>query len=478
MRKLKGKSHISGENYLYIPLEIYRRELNGMLLLSLIAVKRGWKVVIGGKRALFPLLDSFPEGVVLLKSVVPGEIDLQSRIRGFGHKVASIDAEGLLPSNGRSGVELRYSHETIKKADMLFFWGMDQFKQVEKYIPSVKSCGVITGSPIFDYWKALKRLNKKKKCPDKKTILIATSFPYPNHFINKEMSYSAVRDASGSGATEDHFKEIFLDGKLQNLIYPQFKGLAESIIKNNPEVKIILRPHPSENPEPWEALAKYENVEMSKSGEISPILLESDILFHFNSTTSIEAHYYGKNIITYIPEDLPIELSNRLNQYALKSSVISKNVEDLMEKIEASLKGLKLEVDLDLNTLVKDCFDQRVSSSSENILDELSKFGQISISRDFPSLVKIRFSPKALYSHLRLRLVWFAGWLDHLTGILSGKYSSQKDIFRYGKTKQGELPISELRQKVESLAEVLDIDSEEIGLKKLRNGLFKIEVTS
>jgi hypothetical protein len=124
--------------YLYIPLEIFIRELKGMLLLSLVAAQYGWKVVLGGKQAIFPVLDKLPSGVALLKSVVPGEIKLQKEIISYGHKIVSLDVEGLLPSNGKSGVELRYSKDTIALSDILFFWGKEQFESVERLFPDIK----------------------------------------------------------------------------------------------------------------------------------------------------------------------------------------------------------------------------------------------------------------------------------------------------------------------------------------------------
>lgn len=463
------------KNFLYIPLEIYRRELNGMLLLALVAAKRGWSVIIGGKKSLFPVLADFPQGTVLLKSIVPGEVDLQKTIKSNGHKITSIDAEGLLPSNGRSGVDLRYSEKSIEESDLVFFWGDEQYSQVEKYLPIIKKCGFVTGSPIFDYWKLLRSEKKKQERGDCKTILIATSFPYPNHYIDREMSYASVKSASGSGATDEHLKEIFLDGELQDFIYPQFKSLVESIITSYPEVRVILRPHPAENPTPWEDFSKYRNVKMSRSGDISPLLLESDILIHFNSTTSIEAHYYGVDVITFVPDELPSKLYNRLNKQALLSSVVSSSNDDLLKKVGSFLQGQKFEVSLKLDNLIRDCHDERISSSSENILGLLEELSAPGPKKGFPSRSQILFNKKAIYSNIRLRLVWLAGWIDHLTRLFSGRYSSQRNIFKYGLTKQGHLSLVDFQNKARELAKGLDLEIADFKIEKLKNGLFKVE---
>ena len=83
------------KNYLYIPMEIYSRELNGMLILSIMAANDGWTVVLSGKKHLFPIIDNLPNGIFLLKSIVPGEVHIQDKIRKYGHKIITLDAEGL-----------------------------------------------------------------------------------------------------------------------------------------------------------------------------------------------------------------------------------------------------------------------------------------------------------------------------------------------------------------------------------------------
>ena len=59
--------------YLYIPLEIVVRELDGKALLAFEAVLRGWKVIICTKRQFFNNIDKLPAGHVIVKSAVPNE---------------------------------------------------------------------------------------------------------------------------------------------------------------------------------------------------------------------------------------------------------------------------------------------------------------------------------------------------------------------------------------------------------------------
>ncbi len=461
---------------LYIPLEIYRRELNGMLLFSLTATQMGWRVLIGGKKVLLPNLHQLPEGTVLLKSIVPGELELQEKILGQGHNIASIDAEGLLPSNGKSGVELRYTEATIKKSHLLCFWGEEQFQQVKNIFHCVQENSVVTGSPIFDYWKYLKKVNTYRQKNEKKTILIATSFPYPNHFINREMSYESVRAASGKNATKEHLDEIFLDGQLQDLVYPLFKNFVKKIIQNFSDCNIVLRPHPSESPAPWQELASgFDNVKMSLSGEISPLLLESDVLVHFNSTTSIEAHFYEKQIITFIPKEVEQKLFKRLNTHALNASRISTTVEEGVMFISEALTGNKYQSRLELEKIIIDCFDKRVNSSSSNILQSLEKLKNMNPSRPLPSFIRMNLNIGAIKNILKLRLIWLLGWIDFLTNLFRGKYASNRSYYSYGKTKQGKLSSEEIKNKAATMAKEIKVNFNTIQIKKIKNGLYLIE---
>lgn len=468
---------MSTKRYLYVPLEIYRRELNGMLLLSLVASEEGWTVVLGGKSKIFPLLATLPEGVVLLKSIVPGELELQEKIIAMGHKVVSLDAEGLLPSNGRSGVELRYGKRTIERSEQLYFWGGEQLEAVKSIFPSVESKAFITGSPVFDYWRFLKRLkeNETKKSRSKR-VLIATSFPYPNHFIDKEMSYSSVRDASGKDATDDHFNEIFLDGELQNFVYPRYLEIVKQMIKENPDVEIMLRPHPAENPAPWVQLAKGNpNVKLSLTGEISPIILDSDILFHFNSTTSIEAAFYEKHILTYVPNDLAENLKGRLNRHALNVSIARGTSGEVLSTLKELLKAEKGAKGLGLDQIIDSCSSKEISVSSQKIVRALNSVIIPTISRSFPGFFRVHINVSSLKNKVKIRIIWILGWIDFFTGIFRGRYKKFKDCYRYGKSKQGRLDFGDVQKMANLYIEELTKSKTSIKISQIKSGLFVIK---
>lgn len=460
----------NGNKLLYIPLEIYSRELNGMLLLSTIAANNGWKIIIAGKSILFPVLDRFPPGIVLLKSIVPGEISIQQKLINLGHKVASLDAEGLVPSNGVAGVKLRFSDQTINLAEKVFFWGLEQFAQVANVYPGIKRNGVVTGSPIFDYWKLLGKSNNQK-INSKQTVLIATSFPYPNHFVDKNQPYRAIRDASGINSCNEHLDELYLEGKLQEVVYPHFMQMVSDIAERMQDIRFILRPHPSESRKQWELIAnKHNNIELQYEGDIAFWLQRSGALIHFNSTTSIEAFVYGKKVITYIPP-LDDELFAKLSDKPLLVSTVCRDVNDVYKQIQA-LRFENITNDLGvIRHFVQDSDTETPFSGCKNIINQLDTIAFMTAEK-FPGRLTLILNFSLIVEKFKNRIIWLLGWLDYFFNIFSGKYKHTRKRYQYGRSKQGALPLSRI---VEKLARIHEETGYEVSVRQLKSALFIIE---
>ena len=85
---------------LIIPLEIKHREYLGGIILAYFALKNGWTVYFGQKSQIFPFINTLPKSIWYLKSIVPGEIQNLKKIKKYGHKITTLDIEGLILSNG------------------------------------------------------------------------------------------------------------------------------------------------------------------------------------------------------------------------------------------------------------------------------------------------------------------------------------------------------------------------------------------
>lgn len=472
---------ITPQKHLYIPVEIYRRELWGQLILSILAAKSNWKVYLGGKFVMFSYIHAYPEGFVLTKSVVPGEFEnLKLILNSGGHKIVSLDAEGLILDKGKVGATLRYSDDTIKLSDALFFWGRRQLERVSEVFPQIVEKSHVTGSPVFDFWR-FKKQQLKKSLPEENknpVILVATGFPYPNHVVSEEMARKLLTDTINRDTKNDtYLEEFFKLGELQKITFPHFKIFVENLAREFPHYKIILRPHIAEKPAPWVEIGnKYPNIEMSLNGEISPIMLKSDMLIHFNSTTSIEATFFEKAVVTYVPKEfIPDDLYSKLNEDAMAASHICHTEVDTFQTIKRILEDKEvLSTNFVPDNIIQDYHNNICHKSSSNILKILEELNYPEVTKSEPLFYNLLFSTHRIKKDLKLFFVWLRGWIDHTTKILGGKYAVSRNIYRYGRTKQGFVDFKELKMNFNEMIQEFGLEGENIKLKKIKQGFYSI----
>ena len=287
---------------LVIPVEINVRELNGAIQLAHEAAKKGWFVIIGGKSSLFPVIPFLPSAFVYLKSIVPGEVQIQKSLRRFGHRNICHDIEGLTPSNGPSGIKLRFSAASIEEVAHVFFWGKRQWQDTVEQFPELKKKSSVSGSPIVDFWHAHQAwLAKTRRKPD--DILFATSFPIVNHPMGKEYFYRSINDAAPDALKE--FKAEFdQDAEIQQLGLDLYQDLLVKLATAFPQRTIYLRPHPTEDQDVWNRIKQqHQNIVFARDGEIGSWFDKVGYFIHYNSTTAIQASFYGLDIYSLLPGD-------------------------------------------------------------------------------------------------------------------------------------------------------------------------------
>ena len=287
---------------LVIPVEINVRELNGAIKLAHEAAKKGWFVIIGGKSSLFPIIPFLPRAFVYLKSIVPGEVHIQKSLRRFGHRNICHDIEGLTPSNGPSGIKLRFSSASIEEVSHVFFWGRRQWEDTVQQFPELREKSSVSGSPIVDFWHAHQAwLAKTRQKPD--DILFATSFPIVNHPMGREYFNRSINDAAPEALKE--FKADFdQDAEIQQLGFDLYQDLLVNVAEAFPHRTIYLRPHPTEDQHVWDRIKqKHKNIVFAREGEIGSWFDKVGYFIHYNSTTALQASFYGLEIYSLLPRD-------------------------------------------------------------------------------------------------------------------------------------------------------------------------------
>ena len=293
--------------YLYIPLEIVIRELDGKSLIAFEAAKKGWKVIICTKRQFFNNVNNLPAGNVLIKSAVPNELKQLKKIRQAGHKIFLLDEEGVVTYDIFLKGNYRYNNDTIKMIEAFFFWGDKQKNVFTESFPEHADIGFNLGSPRFQFWKYYATdyyYSEAEKLKQKygNFILFNTSFGIANNYLSGEGLQSSYNDM---GAAKDKKLKKFLEDQydINYVVYKEYLEFIDQLATELQDVNIIIRPHPSESERTWREFSeKHKNIRIIYDGAATSWILASRIVVHFKSTTSIEANVMNKSVITYLPQ--------------------------------------------------------------------------------------------------------------------------------------------------------------------------------
>ncbi len=456
---------------LYIPIEIIDRELGGALLLSSCAVSNGWQVVLGGKQGIFNNMSRFKRmpGVFFLKSIVPGEVFKQKEIISYGHRVVSLDIEGLVPSNGESGVRLRYSDESIELTDRIFYWGKNHYESISKVYSQVKEKSVISGSPIIDEILILREKAVKKREENvKKKILIGTSCGYANHINGMEFSERMTKDAYCGNVSKEECLQLEYEAQLDIKIFDYWKQLISQIAEEFKDCDIILRPHPSENKDFWRKYIKdFNNIHLDEGGSILEEMVSSDIYIHFNSTSAITSMLLGLPTFMPLPR-LEKELFDRVT-FVKNMSIIFETFDELKSKLREYLEdGSKQLPAYDISQYCENVKQKDYSAAKVIIdnLDELYSFdkgkGDL-LGQCLKEWIIVRLK------RFKFFLFWSAGIFFSFFGIKKSKIFPPKNSYINAASKQ---PNTSLEKVKKVMFLLLGDKSEQVNIVKKDVNLF------
>ena len=324
----------SAQKYLYLPLEIIVREHDGKVTLAHQAVQDGWVVVMGPKIHLYAIAEHLPEGVFLIKSATPQEFHQIKSLREHGHAVCSLDEEGVVTFKEFLGRNVRFSEENLAHINKVFFWGAEQQNVFNEVYPEYAERGIKTGSPRMEFWRDIAADVYKEEADQIRKkygdfILIPTSFGIANNILSSSKGLQLVKDHSRN-LSDDALR--FMTGQAeQNLIvFKEYLDFMPELVSAFPDTNFVIRPHPSEASTVWQLFAeKHRNVYLEYKGAVAPLILASKAIYHFKSTTSIEAHLMGREVLTYMPP-MPHYMKKYTLEQPLSVSKIATNREELL----------------------------------------------------------------------------------------------------------------------------------------------------
>ena len=290
---------------LIIPVETKVREFDAKLLLAVVALQRGFDVVLGALWELKFFTELLDRGIFLDKSIAKTKAQWFSRCRRQGHRIAALDEEGLVYFDAETYRQLRIHPPSLAAADLFFAWGDDQAEVTAPAVGALAERIRLTGNPRFDLLRPeLRRVYDQDAAKLRNTygriILINTSFS----FANSANDAKALQQTFSQYPIEERQPGFFAGWtEAQHKVLQSFQEVLPLVRERFPEHTIIIRPHPSEDLQLWQdAALSLKQTVVIREGNVVPWLLAADVLVHWNCTTAIEALLLRKPAVAYRKE--------------------------------------------------------------------------------------------------------------------------------------------------------------------------------
>lgn len=299
--------------FLYLPVEVAARELDGKLLLAAVAVDRGYEVVLGQKWLMQRNFERMPPGVVLFKTLTKSDAKAMQAARAGGHRIAAIDEE--VPGLVARSEGLRWvAPAAVAASDLIFAVGDEHLDTLLWKFPEAREKYAVVGNPRWDllrpeFLAAHRPEVERIRAGHGRFILINTNLGFTNSGKGNTDQMVRKLERGGKFDRRKPGDAAFLAGHLvlERASLEGIKGLLPKLTAAFPDHRIILRPHPSEAAAMWQAIAdSTAGVQMVREGAAVPWILAADLLIHTYCTTGVEAFALGRPAICFRPAASPL----------------------------------------------------------------------------------------------------------------------------------------------------------------------------
>jgi surface carbohydrate biosynthesis protein len=357
---------------LIIPVETQVREMDAKILLSCAAAERGFPVIIGSRAFVHYSIAALPRGVYLAKSMRTLSIRMFGIMRQLGHEIVAYDEEGLMRWPDPEYYRQRLSPITMNQISHLIAWGPNNARTLREY-PAYHGAPIhITGNPRIDLMRRELRGFYQPQIDAIRArygdfVMVNTNFGLVNHFYPELGALKRALEKKQPGAVNSYDAG---KGRHKLALFEHFQEMLPALCAALPDCSVVLRPHPSENQEPWLAIAdRCGNLQVADEGSVIPWLLAARALIANGCTTMLEAAVLDTPTVSYQPvtsEEFDDELPNSLGHRALA-------VDELCATVRAMVGGGLGPVD---ETVRRSILDEHITAldgslAAERIVDVL-----------------------------------------------------------------------------------------------------------
>jgi surface carbohydrate biosynthesis protein len=302
---------MSPKPQLIIPVENQVRELDPKLLLATVAANRGFTAVIGFRRELHFHIARFQGGIYLSKSMTDASDSMFTIMRKLGCQVAAWDEEALVHLPPDIYYSRRLSPVAVKMVSHFFAWGQDSADLWRHYphFPSTTPIHV-TGNPRCDLLRPDLRSYYDEEVRTLRDrygdfLLVNTNFNHVNAFSPVQNLFRPVAEGEREpkfGRAAFGMPRPYAEGlhRLKQGVFAAFQKMIPELEREFPHVTIVVRPHPTENPDIYRRIAaSCRRVQVTNAGNIVPWLMATRLVIHNGCTTGLEATIMGVPAVSY-----------------------------------------------------------------------------------------------------------------------------------------------------------------------------------
>jgi surface carbohydrate biosynthesis protein len=333
------------ERVVYILIEKKHRELNSKTLIASELLAQGIVVIIGFSRGILVNLPVFPKGLVYFKGLNRVQYEIMKHLPGQGYAVVVTDEEAL-GSSDPNYLMMDCWHDVSKYVTKVFCQGEVHRNALSTLRNFRSNQLVITGnsridllrSPFLDEILPL----RAKEIRDRygPFVLINSDNSGANYKDDDPDAYRQTLVQIGWVDPASEYDVAMMEDHIVHEIN-NIKAIREFIIAMNrgmPARKLVLRPHPGENPDPWNHLAReVSNLTVICNTEAPEWILAADVLVQTGCTTGVEAAVIGTPTIGLVVQPERVTHPDLLLTYQINPVV--RSVEEAMDAIKELDRG-------------------------------------------------------------------------------------------------------------------------------------------
>jgi len=311
--------------FVYVPVEKKNREFQSKILVSLGLVECGVEVVIGFQKAVFAVASMAPPGVIFFKGLNRVQYNYMTLMARADHAAVAIDEESLASADPEFLMLNCYS-DIAGSAAKVLCQGEVQRRALVDIRGLAPDQLVVTGNPRIDllrppFTDMIRSTVEEIRREHGQFVLINTDYGSINGAtMNLDGFRKMLVEVGYVNPTSLEDLELMEDRVNHDRnAMASIEAFILAMHKREPELKLILRPHPTESDTIWRELAKrVGNLTVITGSRAPEWILAADCMIQTGCTTGVEAFILGTPTLGMVcqPEGIvhpDLMLTHRIN---------------------------------------------------------------------------------------------------------------------------------------------------------------------